>query len=173
MPSPSKASTTDSTLAPIVQERLPELRLKFPELAKSLEEALKPTPTSPAAALHGAQSQCQKAFKTLQAAERMAVDLEKEAADLVTALRDKVRDLHDAQAVLNDARRLYEKAAATAQAEISKQSTKPDEGHVTALIGSLGHDDLEKVAKALSEAAADKKDEYVQSLVAGCAKVLW
>ena len=165
MPSPPKASAADSVLAPIVQEKPPELREKFPDLAKSLEEALEPPPASPAAALHGAQSQCQKAFKTLQSAERIAIDLEKEAADLVTALREKVSDLHEAQTLLNDARRFYDKAAAAVTEEVSKQSTKPDEGHVSALINSLGHDDLAKVAIALSEAAAAKKLDYVSALV--------
>ena len=98
-----------------MQEKLPELRQHFPDLAKSLEAALQPPPMSPAAALHGAQAKAQKAYKTLQSAERIAIDLEKEAADLVTKLRGKVADMQEARTVLSEARDMYDKAAAAAK----------------------------------------------------------
>lgn len=166
----SATSSTDANagLLPLFQSRLPELREQFPDLAKSLEEAIKPVQVSPAAALHGAQSQCQQAFKTVCAAEQIAVDLEWEASDMVTQLRGKVRELHDAQQTLSAARANYDKKAKAAQDEVQKSLSQPEASHVSALVQELEPDDLARVAQSLAEAAEAKrkeKEKVVQELV--------
>jgi phosphoribosylformylglycinamidine (FGAM) synthase PurS component len=166
------SSDPNAGLLPLFQARLPELRQSFPDLAKSLEEAVKPVQVSPAAALHGAQSQCQQAFKQVVAAEQVAIDLEYEASDMVTNLRAKVRELHDAQKDLVAARDNYDVKAKAAQIEVQKSVSQPEASHVTALVHELGHEDLLRVAKSLEEAAEKKrKEQVVQELVEEVSKV--
>ena len=65
-----------------------DLKVQFPDLAKSVQTAMEPVlPIAAlAAVLHSAQAACQVAFKELQSAEATVANLEIEANDLLAEL---------------------------------------------------------------------------------------
>ena len=114
----SAASSIPPELLPLLADKLPELEKLCPEIAKSVKGFVSPAPAAPAAALHGAQSTCQIAFKDLQAAETQVSEFESEASELVAELRRKISQLITAQLELTSARAKYEEAATAVQLEV-------------------------------------------------------
>jgi hypothetical protein len=138
-----------------LQSHMPELEKQFPEIAKTVTAFVQPVqPAAPAAALHGAQSKCQIAFRELQSAESEVSELEVTANELVAELRNKVKQLADAQLVLAEARTSYDNAAKVAHTEVQKHSKSDALNFVDNIIADLEPDKLEEVAKRMSEAAA-------------------
>ena len=153
----TETSSVPTELLPLLQDKLAEFEVKFPDIAKSVKELAQPA--APAAALHGAQSACQIAFRELQAAETQVSEHESEANELVAELREKVRQLNDSQAELAVARTKYEEAAKTAQSEVQKHTKVAGDDHVHALITSLEPDKLQQIAASLAEAAKTAREK--------------
>ena len=144
-----------------------ELREKFPDLAASVQ-AMGEAPVSdkPAAVLHSAQSACQVAFKQLQAAEEETAELEVECNELVADLREKVEKLQKVQASLVQIRLKYDETARNAQLEVQRTrhagSGTLEAEHVHKLVQEFGPDQLEAMAKNLSEAATAARAKSAQ-----------
>ena len=163
-------------LLPLLQDKLPELEQRFPDIAKSVKEYVQPTPAAPAAALHGAQSACQIAFRDLQTAESNVSELEAEASEMVSELRAKIAQLNSAQLALVDVRNRYDEAAKTAQTEVSKhkRTSNSGEDQFAALVSTMGPAQLqemsEKLAAAAKEAANTAQQQAEQNKAAPSAE---
>ena len=158
----TERSSIPTELLPLLQDKLPELEAKFPDIAKSVKEFVQPQPAAPAAALHGAQSACQIAFRDLQTAESQVSEFESEASELVAELRSKIAQLNEAQLNLASVRKRYDDAAKVAQTEVKKHTNTSDEDQIATMVSSLEPEKLQEIAERLAEAATQARAKLQQ-----------
>ena len=157
------AKAKELSPAELLAPHLSKLEKQFPGLSTAASQVFAPEPLAPAAALHSAQSACQIALKSLQAAENTVAELDKDCAELAIELRAKIADLSSAQIILAEARVSYDDKARAAQVEVrkSKSNVNDEVVQITELFHQMDVTQLEKISKAIADAvlAANSKSE--------------
>ena len=155
---PRKAGVTDGARTPtpseLLEPHMATLEAKFPGLALAIKDAMPvPAVPQPAAALHNVQSQCQIAFKAMQASEDCVAAIELEAAQLSENFRTKIDELRDAQQTLCQSRKEYDAAAHAAQLEVEKHKAPHPSVPVdiVSLLADLPEDQLQSVSAEIEK----------------------
>ena len=152
------SGSSTSKAQELLQRHLAILEIKFPGLSEHVKGVFEPdVEPTPASILHNAQSSCQIAFKDMQAAEAAVASIEAQCGKCSKQLRELIGQLNDAQIELHTARHKYDEAALAAQEQVQKNASKDSSAsQVSAIIGDLGTEQLEKLSQQVADAIKAK-----------------